>query len=385
MTKSPEKRYPRSSFFYAMDNCDAAFELSQASGEEPSTPFAEKGTRVHRVLAKNAPKEQLDDAEADLAADLDSQRGRLLQAWLNGHEIEFELIEERLWMRKGLKPIYSGQPDRVVESKQRLLIPDFKTGWHPQDHIVATNAQLRSYVPLAVDHFNEELGIVGPIQEVTVAIHKPGKKSPPAVFDLEAINDARAWALDVVDRATRPGPKKPNRGPWCKYCSGKVLCPLWRDEIIGTAEYYNMAVREIPDTALRELAPKLSIAATVIEKLQARLESRVKEAPENFPDWRFEPGEKKRSIVNAAEAGRRLVESDHLTREAFMACCKVGITNLELAIRKKGNHSVAATKEIVNNRIGDLIEIKPTKDTLVYDPKAPKELTDANDEPGQAA
>jgi hypothetical protein len=143
---------------------------------------------------------------------------------------------------------------------------------------------------------------------------------------------------------------------------------LWRDEIIGTAEYYNMAVREIPDTALRELAPKLSIAATVIEKLQARLESRVKEAPENFPDWRFEPGEKKRSVTNAGEVGRRLVESEIITREAFMACCKVGITNLELAIRKKGNHSVAAAKEIINNRIGDLIEIKPTKDSLVYDP-----------------
>src|SRR5712664_1821257 len=105
---SPEKRYPRGSSFYAYSNCDAAFELSQASGEEPPTPYAEKGTRVHSVLAKKMPKEQLDDAEADLAADLDSQRGRLVTGWLNGHEIEFELIEERLWMRKGLKPLYSG-------------------------------------------------------------------------------------------------------------------------------------------------------------------------------------------------------------------------------------------------------------------------------------
>jgi hypothetical protein len=229
------------------------------------------------------------------------------------------------------------------------------------------------------------LGIVGPIEEVTVAIHKPGKKSQPAVFDLEAINDSRAWALDVVARATRPGPKKPNRGPWCTYCSGKVLCPLWRDEIIGTAEYYDMAVRDIPDTALRELAPKLSIAAAVIEKLRARLESRVKEAPENFPDWRFEPGENRRSIVNAAEAGKRLVEKEYVTREEFMACCKAGVTNLELAIRKRNNLSVAATHELVNKTLGDLIDSKPTKDVLVYDPRPPKELTDANNEPGQAA
>ncbi|HKB88947.1 MAG TPA: hypothetical protein VKC60_00380 [Opitutaceae bacterium] len=68
-----------------------------------------------------------------------------------------------------------------------------------------------------------------------------------------------------------------------------------------------------------------------------------------------------------------------------MACCKIGITNLELAVRKQGDLSVAAAKEIISKRIGDLIEIKPTKDTLIYDPKPPMELTDANDEPGKAA
>src|SRR5260370_20548627 len=108
-----------------------------------------------------------------------------------------------------------------------------------------------------------------------------------------------------------------------------------------------MAVRDIPDTALRERAPKLSIAATVIEKLQARLESRVKEAPENFPDWRFEKSETRRSIVNAAETGKRLVESEHITREAFMARCKIGITNLALAVRKQNGLSVPAPHAII--------------------------------------
>src|SRR5258708_1351642 len=108
---SPERRYPRSSFFYPMDNCDAAFELSQASGEEPPPVFSQKGSIIHSVLGRKPPKEKLEDAEAGLGADLDVQRSKFLTAWLNGHEIEFELIEERLWMRKGLKPLYSGQPD----------------------------------------------------------------------------------------------------------------------------------------------------------------------------------------------------------------------------------------------------------------------------------
>jgi hypothetical protein len=261
---SPEKHHPRSSFFYSMDNCDAAFELSQASGEEPSTPYAEKGTRVHAVLAAKMPAKLLDDAEANLAADLGTQQVRLETAWLNGEVAQEVLIEQRLWLRKGLKPLYSGQPDRVTKSGVRALIPDFKTGWHPLDHIVATNCQLRSYVPLVVEEFSD-------LEEVTVAIHKPGKRTPPAVFDKEGIVDAREWALDVVARATAKGPKKPTRGPWCTYCSGKVLCPLWRDEIAVRAQQYELAVRDIPDVVLRELAPNLGIAATVIEKLQKRL------------------------------------------------------------------------------------------------------------------
>lgn len=377
---SPEKRYPRSSFFYSMDNCDAAFELSQASGEEPPTIFAEKGTRVHSVLAGRIPANLLDDAEADLAADLGTQRARLVSTWLDGKAIDFEMIEERLWMRKGLKPLYSGQPDRVTLSGARLLIPDYKTGWHPLDHIVATNAQLRSYVPLAVDELEVRVG--KPIEEVTVAIIKPGKKSPPAIFNAQAIKDARDWAIDVVKRATSKVRRTPNRGPWCTYCSGKVLCPLWRDDILTMAGQVDVAVRDIPDLVLRELAPKLAIAATVIDKLQNRLEERVKEVPENFPDWRFEPGGKRRHIDNVVGAAKGLINEQYLTSEQFLECCSVGITKLEASVKKNNEFTAKQTEEVLKKTIGHVINVKPEKDKLVYDPK-PKELTNAaNDQPG---
>ena len=367
---SPEKRYPRSSFFYSMDNCDAAFELSQASGEEPPTIYSDKGTRVHAVLADKLPAKELDDAEANLAADLADQRRRLVDGWVNSH-VDFEIIEERLWMRNGLRPLYSGQPDRVILSGFRLLIPDYKTGWHPLDHITATNAQLRSYVPLAVDEI--ELRAGGKVKEVTVAILQPGKKSPPAIFNQDAINDARTWALDVVARATAKGPKKPNRGPWCTYCSGKVLCPLWREDILTVAGQAELAVNDIPDLVLRELAPKLAIAATVIEKLKARLEARVKEAPEHFPDWRFEPGQKKRHISSVPKVARALIDGKHLTGEQFLECCSLGITKLEDGVRKANNFTGPQTAEVLRTTIGGYIDLKPDKDKLVYDPK-PKVL-----------
>jgi hypothetical protein len=263
------------------------------------------------------------------------------------------------------------------------LIPDYKTGWHPLDHIVATNAQLRSYVPLAVDELGVRMGIE--IEEVTVAIHKPGKKSPPAVFNVEAISDARIWALDVVARATAKGAKKPNRGPWCTYCSGKVLCPLWRDDILVMAGQVDVAVRDIPDVVLRELAPNLAIAGTVIDKLQARLEARVKEAPENFPDWRFEPGDKRRHVDSTVGAAKGLITENYLTSEQFLECCSVGITKLEESVKKHNDFTAKQTEEVLKKTIGHVVSLRPSKDKLVYDPK-PKELANAtHDELGQPA
>jgi uncharacterized protein DUF2800 len=365
----PHKRYPRSSFFYAMDNCEAAYELSVASGEEPPTVYAEKGTAVHRVLARKADPATLEPADADLARDLDEKRVRMEDKWLDGKQPDEVLIEERLWMRDGLTPIYSGQPDRVVRFGKRIYIPDFKTGWHPLDHFSATNCQLRSYVPLADEYFDG-------IEEALVAIIKPGKQSPPALFGPEEIIDARIWAVALANRATKPGPKTPNKGPWCTYCSGKVLCPLWRAEVLSFAERANLVVSEIPDAALAELAPQLEMAATVIKKLQDRLWGRVQLAPENFPDWRLEPGDKRRSIENLGELYERVVTRDAaLSFDEFLEACKISIGAVEGAIRKNKQYTWAETYEYFARKLGDLITIKPNRSKLIYDPK-PKQLQD---------
>jgi hypothetical protein len=357
------KRYPRSSFFYPMDNCEAAYELSVASGEEPPTVFAEKGTAVHKVLARKADPSTLEPADADLAQDLDQKRARMEGKWLDGAKPDEILIEERMWMRAGLTPIYSGQPDRIVRVGRKVFIPDFKTGWHPLDHFTATNCQLRSYVPLADECFDG-------IDEALVTIIKPGKQSPPALFGLEEIKDARAWAVEVANRATRPGPKTPNKGPWCTYCSGKVLCPLWRAEVLSFSERADLVVTEIPDAALAELAPRLELAATVIEKLRARLWGRVQLAPENFPDWRLEPGDKRRSIENLLELYDRVVTKDAaMSFEQFLQACRISIGDLEDTIRNNRKYTWAETYDYFAKKLGELITVKPNRSKLVYDPK----------------
>jgi hypothetical protein len=378
----PHTRYPRSSSFYALDNCDASFTLSQASGEEPPTPYAFKGTEVHGVLSGKIPRATVDDATQALADDLAGQRANALRLWVGlDAKIEEETIETRLWLRQGLIPLYSGQPDVFAKSDSRVFLSDYKSGWHPLDHWVATNSQLRAYVPLIDEHYHHAL------DEITAAIHKPGKKSPPAIFFRSEIDQARAWAIDVVRRARDKHHARPSRGPWCTYCSGKVLCPLWKDEIRSFSDLATALVSDIPDLALREIAPKLDLAKTVIDKLSARLYERVRLHPEIFTDWRFEPGQPSRKIDSVPQAYIKLVqdpESNALSPEEFLACCRIAIGDIELCVRKNRRLSVKDAQAWMAATLQGIMHTRRPRDLLVYDPR-PKELPPPSQPPDPAA
>jgi hypothetical protein len=377
MTQRPAHTgYPRGSEFYIYSNCDISFELMQKSGEEPATVFAEKGTRLHAAWAGRLAPSALESQELDDYQDGMDRYQLALRTWLGGEEQpHLQLVEHRFWMREGFRPIYSGQPDKVLVLKERGFIPDFKSGWHPPDAINATNSQLRAYVPLVTTE-------VEGLEEITVKIIKPGKQDPAAIFDAQAIRDATAWALDVVGRITSPNEKKPNRGAWCQYCSGKVLCPLWRDELKTLALTSLDAIEQLPDGFLRELGPRLNIAKKVIARLEAWLEKRVREAPELFPEWRIDPGDPRRKVIDLAKAFERL-HKEGVTAEEFLSSCSTAITELEKIFKKrKGLKGISATLEF-EKVMGDAIERQRTRDKLVYIPAIPEGNGKANEEPDQ--
>lgn len=358
-------RYPRGSAFWIYSNCDVSFELQQKAGEEPATVFADKGTKLHSAWAGRVSPTTLSREEFDDWEDGEDRYQLALRTWLQGEEKPHLLMtEHRFWMRMGLRPIYSGQPDKVAVVGPRAFIPDFKSGWHPPDAISATNSQLRSYVPLVHQEIEG-------IEEITVKIVKPGKQDPAAVFNKEAILDATAWAIEVVGRIKAPGEKKPNRGAWCQYCSGKVLCPLWQDELKSLAVIKVNAVAEITDQVLREMGPRLAIAKKVIERLEAWLEKRVKEAPELFPEWRVEPGDERRKIVNLSKAFAVLHEAG-VTPDEFIAACDAPVGELESLYKIHKQLKGAAAQAEFNKALGDAIEKKRNRDKLVYIPALPE-------------
>jgi hypothetical protein len=157
---------------------------------------------------------------------------------------------------------------------------------------------------------------------------------------------------------------------------------LWRAEVLSFSERADLVVTEIPDAALAELAPRLELAATVIEKLRARLWGRVQLAPENFPDWRLEPGDKRRSIENLLELYDRVVTRDAaMSFEQFLQACRISIGDLEGTIRNNRKYTWAETYDYFAKKLGELITVKPNRSKLVYDPK-PKQLQEATERNG---
>lgn len=361
----PFTMYPQASSFYAMGNCDASYQLSQASGEEPPTVFSDRGTEVHEVISGKLDRKKTDETVNSEADALLEQQLTGLRAWGGEAATLVEAVrEQRLWIRDGLTPIYSGQPDSWVTLKRDVYLSDFKTTWHPLDDIVATNSQIRVYVSLIDEEVKHKL------DSITAAIHKPGKLSPPAVFDREAIDAAREWAIDIAVHAVEPGRKKPTKGPWCKYCSGKVLCPLWREELMSLAEMAAAVADDIPDTQLRLIGPKLALAKMVVERLESRLVERVKARPDFFPDWSFEPGTAKRKIDDTIEAYNILVIREKvMTPGEFLLCANLGITHLENRIRQNKTLTTKGATDYLNRVAKKVLTKTEPKDKLVYNPQ----------------
>lgn len=354
----------RASFFYVADNCDLAVELCQQSGEEPPTEYANKGTRGHSAIAGRVGLESLSAAEAKDVETIGRKYQTQVSEWLAGDRVSEIVTEGEFIYRVRLKPIYSGHPDKVVfAGPRRAFIPDFKFSWQPLNGLTATNRQLMAYVPLVRQAYPK-------LEEITTSIIPlSNKKNPPAIYKVDEIQRAEIWALSVVKRSTDAGEKKPNAGPWCQYCSGKVLCPIWQNRIPELAAKAEENLEMVTDEALARIGPWLDNARKVIDRLQKRLEHRVLSAPKNFPEWRWRPGRLMRKVTDVGKAWQLV--RDRLTPDEFIAGCDLSIPTLEEAFHKHFRGTRKDSDAALAALLAAVIERKPTRNSLVYDPRPP--------------
>jgi hypothetical protein len=148
---------------------------------------------------------------------------------------------------------------------------------------------------------------------------------------------------------------------------------LWRDEIQSFADNPAETIDSLPDQRLAELAPKLDIAARVIERLKARLEERVKANPEAFSDWHFKPGHLVGKIESVSQAWLAL--KTEFDPKSFLDLTKLQIGKLTDAYRQLHKCSWEEARSGLEKQLGTNFKYVRTKSQLVYGSQ-PRNITD---------
>jgi len=330
--------FPRASGFYAYANCVVSFRLSQAAGPEPSSTDSVFGTSVHAILTGGASPIDFDSSVREMAATLERSYTQSFHAWEKSLPENARLgelySERRLYFKRAHFTLASGQPDRFLAASTH----------HVYRH---------------------------KIDSLTAAIHKPGSTLPPAFFTKSDLVLATKWVKEITSDSIAPPPDSyPRKGPWCRYCSGKILCPLWQAELTQLSSFALTQLDSLSDQALANLAPRLDLAAKIISRLSERLYDRVAHCPASFPGWSIIQGSFRRKISSPAQAYKHLVKNGPLDHDTFLAATRVSISALRSVLSSTLSLSPQAADALLESSLSPDGTLTKTQSppTLSYDP-----------------
>jgi hypothetical protein len=169
------------------------------------------------VKAANAPfSVVLIDCPSMIATEGASRRpvgSEFIKGWLaNSQEPFTSTKEERLWLRRGIRPLLSGRPDEVIRQGKRGLVLDWKFGnFRVSDPV--DNVQLSIYA-LLVSRDDDT------IEEVTVQILSPHFDFQPFTYTRAELDQLYQSVLIVINSLADPG--EPSPGAHCQFCPARL-------------------------------------------------------------------------------------------------------------------------------------------------------------------
>src|SRR4029077_2696726 len=124
--------HPSASEYGRLLKCRASFLMAKkakALGQvaHERSPQSDLGTKLH--LANIEGPNILTPKEREDWETCQHKRAAFLMQWTADCALPVEMIkEERLWLRKGLRPLLSGKPDEVLLQGVRVAVLDHKYG-----------------------------------------------------------------------------------------------------------------------------------------------------------------------------------------------------------------------------------------------------------------
>jgi hypothetical protein len=337
--------YPSASEYDRLLACRASYLLSRkahALGQVAHqwSPEADLGTKKH--LANTQGPETLSPKERQDWEVCQRKREEFVKDWLGNSQKPFSSVkEERLWLRRGIRPLLTGKPDEVLRQGNRAALLDFKFGaYRVADP--ADNVQLAVYALLESREDDA-------IEEVTLQILSP-------YFDFTAHTYTRAdldrlyqSVLVVLNSLSDPG--EPTPGAHCQFCPARLICPVARSE----AESAMLAkVIELPlGEPAATLLSQIRRAQALFKEVETFYKRVLEREPGAIPGWILEPGAVRRSIEDPVAVLERLIETFSVSE--FVQCCSPSVPDLERAWAKKKGQPASQAKESFKRLLGDLL------------------------------
>jgi hypothetical protein len=278
-----------------------------------------------------------------------AKREEFIRGWSDGSPID-STKEGRLWLRKGIRPLLSGQRDELLVQGKRSAVLDYKFGAYRVSD-PGENIQLAVYSLLAAR--SDEA-----IEEVTCQILSPTFDFKPFTYSRAELDHLYQLVLIVINTLSDPG--EPAPGAHCQFCPARLIYPAARNE----AENATLAkVIELPlGEPVAPLLSQIRRAQALFKEIESHYKRVLEREPRSVPGWTLEPGAVRRLIDDPVEAFTHL--ADLLSVQEFLNCCSVSVPDLERTWGRKKGLVAAHVREPFKKFLGSLLTEKRNAPSL---------------------
>ena len=338
------KGCPSASSFERLMDCPGSFTLNKEAPEQPSSPAAARGTRVHAGCSGEVGIGTLPRDEQQTVTELLQQEEILLDEFTNqqvgeGWGVEEQLTEKRFWA-KATESEWSGKADRVYllqKGREKMaLVVDFKSTRYTTE--AGLSLQLAALAALVDDHYKRELS------GVHVALVFPDG-CDRAYYDDEALELAADECKQLVDRATITSTQKrvPSENA-CKWCGAKGICPEARGQLNELARMPSTAIAPVDLPGLLKVS---QVAKLIIKDIEEQAKTILNNGG-MVEGWELKPGHTRSKITDTEEVYRRAAVLG-IDGETFSKQVTISKKDLERLVREElGYKGKQATDTVAN-------------------------------------
>jgi hypothetical protein len=216
---------PSASSMERVAHCPSSFNFERMFPEERSD-IAKEGEFMHNVVMGFADISEATPSQQEDIFRAWRQRLDVIEATIGKYDKDCDnsrKLEERLWMHKGIKPVFSARFDELLIAypdslDSPCLLIDYKFGYKDVPSAKG-NLQLRAQACLVYSEYG--------YRDIYCAIISPRAGSPTVTnYEETELDVSKESIIDMCSTAIECNNiNMLNAGRWCDYCKARHVCP----------------------------------------------------------------------------------------------------------------------------------------------------------------